>query len=466
MSLAAEIATPAPEPKTGLSLEGLLRQSAASHGEAVALADASEPQRAVGTPRSLTYAEADRSVDALASVFVALGLLPGDRIAIQLPNSSIAPLAMLAGWRAGLTVLALPYLWRRFEIAQVAAGLKPSALVGGGAFDGVSIPHGLCEVAAKELSVRFVLGFGPDLPDGVAPLNGLLDLARSAVPATKARGLVGPALVTFTARAGAALQPVVHTEDELLVHGMEATSALSLDRSDAILNPFPLSSAAGLSFAFLPWLVSGCTLLQHQPFDPDRFAAQIIANGATITALPASLLAPNGSGVLLDPRCKLRLLGAVWSPATFGGSEPAAHGFGIPLFDLFPAGDSIATPLLRGSMQDRLRLDRDPELLHHGGFAIAASELDQLYRSYPGFLDAACFAVPCPLMGDRILAAVVAKPAQSISRDALCAFLAREGVAPYKYPERLVVVKSIPRDEHGRVIREELAAQATSVILA
>jgi non-ribosomal peptide synthetase component E (peptide arylation enzyme) len=60
----------------------------------------------------------------------------------------------------------------------------------------------------------------------------------------------------------------------------------------------------------------------------------------------------------------------------------------------------------------------------------------------PGFLDAVCFAAPCPIMGDRVHAAVVAKPAQSISREALCAFLARQGVAPYKYPERLVVVQS------------------------
>jgi acyl-CoA synthetase (AMP-forming)/AMP-acid ligase II len=220
----------------------------------------------------------------------------------------------------------------------------------------------------------------------------------------------------------------------------------------------PLSGAAGLSFAFLPWLTSGCTLLQHQPFDPERFAAQLIEDGATVTALPASLLAPNGSGALLDPRCKLRLLGAVWSPATLGFGEAAAHGFGIPLFDLLPAGDNLATPLLRGAMRDRPTLDRDPELLYHGGIAIAASELDRLYQSYSGFLDAACFAVPCPLMGDRIFAAAVAKPAQSISRDALIAFLAREGVAPYKYPERLVVVRSIPRDGQTRVLREQLLA--------
>ncbi|MGA8691312.1 MAG: hypothetical protein WB662_15745 [Methyloceanibacter sp.] len=42
------------------------------------------------------------------------------------------------------------------------------------------------------------------------------------------------------------------------------------------------------------------------------------------------------------------------------------------------------------------KLQRDQELLHHGGFAIAAAELDQLYQSCSAFLDAACFALPDP----------------------------------------------------------------------
>ena len=72
---------------------------------------------------------------------------------------------MLAAWRAGLTVIALPFLWQRYEVATIAADFKPQALLGAGSFDSFSIAHGLREVAAKEMSVRFVLGFGADLPD-------------------------------------------------------------------------------------------------------------------------------------------------------------------------------------------------------------------------------------------------------------------------------------------------------------
>jgi mycobactin salicyl-AMP ligase len=98
-----------------------------------------------------------------------------------------------------------------------------------------------------------------------------------------------------------------------------------------------------------------------------------------------------------------------------------------------------------------LKPRRDPELLHHGGLAIAAAELDHLYQSFPGFLDAACFVLPDAIVGDRIFAAMVPAPGQPVSLEALQAFLRDQGVAPYKSPDRLVVVRAIPRDADGAV---------------
>jgi mycobactin salicyl-AMP ligase len=51
-----------------------------------------------------------------------------------------------------------------------------------------------------------------------------------------------------------------------------------------------------------------------------------------------------------------------------------------------------------------LRIKTDPGLRRHGGLAIAVSELDELYRSFPRFLDAASFVLPDPIVGDRVFA--------------------------------------------------------------
>ncbi|HBH40426.1 MAG TPA: hypothetical protein DDW26_00720 [Rhizobiales bacterium] len=123
----------------------------------------------------------------------------------------------------------------------------------------------------------------------------------------------------------------------------------------------------------------------------------------------------------------------------------------------FVATGLFAAP--EGADGGSLRLKRDVELLHHGGFAIAASELDQLYQSFPGFLDAACFVLPDPIVGDRIFAAIVPRPNEPIWLDALHKFLEEREVAPYKFPDKLLVVKQISRDAGGRLLREQILKQ-------
>jgi acyl-CoA synthetase (AMP-forming)/AMP-acid ligase II len=312
--------------------------------------------------------------------------------------------------------------------------------------------------------------------------------------------------------------------------------ALSLDSRDVILNPYPLTGPAGIALALAPWLISGSQLAQHQPFDYAAFVQQLLATGATITALPSPVLEQLAKDrVLEERRCALRRVGAVWT--THEHTLPLSLGTGALLFDLYPLGDLAGIVLRRETrrahsplplgpvtvgedgnaavfVETRLRGEdavgdkqcgeilvrgpvvpqgarkapllpdaegyvatglpaeikedgvarslrplRDPELLHHGGFSIAASELDGLYQAFPGFLDAACFTLPDPLLGDRIFAAVSPKPGEPVSLEALIEFLERRRVAPYKFPDKLLVVRDIPRDSSGRILRGKILEQ-------
>jgi acyl-CoA synthetase (AMP-forming)/AMP-acid ligase II len=148
-----------------------------------------------------------------------------------------------------------------------------------------------------------------------------------------------------------------------------------------------------------------------------------------------------------EDRGEVRLRGAVVPRGSAAGPlTPDGKGF-------------VATGLLaRREGDGTLRLCRDPETLHPGGIMVAASELDALYRSVPGALDAACFTLSDPVLGDRIFAAIVLKPGQTISLEGLHAFLRLQGVAPYKFPDGVTVVTAIPRDADGRVLREQFQA--------
>jgi acyl-CoA synthetase (AMP-forming)/AMP-acid ligase II len=518
------------ETSAPLTAEGLLRRRANQKPGITALADPPNAEAlGLGRPRSFNYHQADAAVDALARFFIELGLR-GDVIATQLPNTALSPLTLLAAWRAGLTVAALPMLWRGHEITRVCDEIAPKALIGISHCAGESHAEALCAIAANQLSVRFVLGFGPDLPDGVVPLDPVIDAGRQGSRPVEARGGQGPLLVTFTARPGLPFLPVLRNEEELLAQGAMTVLALDLDTRDVILNPYPLTGPVGLSLGLLPWLIGGATLVQHHPFDYDVFVTQLLSTAATVTALPAPVLAALvKDGILARPQCLLRRLGTVW-PAP-GQAEPAPFQGAVPLlFDLYPLGDLVGVVLRRESqgnpaclplgnirlgdddavfVETRLRprldgdgelvlrgpivphgprgtllardndgfvgtglrgkaeakdimtvqLKPDPELLRHGGVAIAASEFDELYQSFPGFLDAACFVLPDPVIGDRVFAAVVPRPGEAVSLEALNQFLAERGVAPYKFPDRLVVVKQIPRDAEGRVRREQVLQQ-------
>jgi len=519
------------ETSAPLTAEGLLRRRANQKPGITALVDPPNVEAlGLGCPRSFNYHQADAAVDALARFFIELGLLPGDIVAAQLPNIALSPLTLLAAWRAGLTVAVLPMQWRRHEIGRVCDEIAPKALIGIARCAGERHAEVLCAIAARQLSVRFVLGFGPDLPDGVVSLDEVIDAGRKGSRPVETSGGESPLLVTFTARPGLAFLPVVRNEDELLTQGAMTVLALDLDTRDVILNPYPLTGPAGLSLGLMPWLIGGATLVQHHPFDYEAFVTQLLSTGATMTALPAPVLAELAKdGVLARPQCLLRRLGAVWpapaqtEPAPFQGAAPL-------LFDLYPLGDLISvvlrresqaspaalplgnirlgdedavfvetklrprldgdgellvrgpivphgppgTPLardddgyvgtgLRGTAEAKdimtVRLKADPELLRHGGVAIAASEFDELYRSFPGFLDAACFVLPDPVIGDRVFAAVVPRPGEAISLETLNQFLMERGVAPYKFPDRLLVVKQIPRDGEGRVLRDQILQQ-------
>jgi non-ribosomal peptide synthetase component E (peptide arylation enzyme) len=104
----------------------------------------------------------------------------------------------------------------------------------------------------------------------------------------------------------------------------------------------------------------------------------------------------------------------------------------------------------------RLLLRGDPELLHHGGVSIAACSRRAL-SDFPGFLGTAV-SWPDPF-GDRVFAAIVPRPGEAISLEALHRFLEEREVAPYKFPDKLLVVKQIPRDIEGRLLREQILQQ-------
>ena len=60
--------------------------------------------------------------------------------------------------------------------------------------------------------------------------------------------------------------------------------------------------------------------------------------------------------------------------------------------------------------------------------------------------------VPDADWGDRVCAAVVARPAHELQADALRSFV-RDRLAPYKVPKDILLVSALPRNAMGKVTK-------------
>ncbi len=123
----------------GETFRALLERQAAERGDATAI---------VGAGQRWTYAELLQRAETAAAGFVALGLRPGERVVVQLPNIPEFFAVVFGLFRAGLIpVFALP-AHRLTEIAHFARKAEASAYVAAQAHDG----YDYCDLADAALA--------------------------------------------------------------------------------------------------------------------------------------------------------------------------------------------------------------------------------------------------------------------------------------------------------------------------
>lgn len=291
-----------------LTLDEVLRHRAQQCPDALALVDAANRASfADGEPRRLTYAEADRSIAAIAGRLRQMGLPTDSVIGIQLPNIVENILVMLGVLRAAMIPAPLPLLWRRADAVAALARVGAKALVTCsrvGAFD-----HGqfAIHVAAEVFSIRYVCAFGKNLPDGVVSFDDLLAAARTEpAPPDRERqngSTAHIAAVTFDSGEGGPVA-VARNHAELFAGGLAVLLESGLAQNSNVLSTLAPSSFAGICLTLVPWLLSGGTLVLHHAFDPAVLARQRRSDRCATLVLPAPaafLLAEMGGFAVGEP---------------------------------------------------------------------------------------------------------------------------------------------------------------------
>lgn len=105
-------------------------------------------------------------------------------------------------------------------------------------------------------------------------------------------------------------------------------------------------------------------------------------------------------------------------------------------------------------------VDRLKDIIIRGGENISAQEVEALLVTQDSIAEAACVAMPDPVMGEKVCAFVIASAGSVPTLEAVRSHLAERGLARFKLPERLEVRDALPRTASGKVqkspLREEL----------
>jgi cyclohexanecarboxylate-CoA ligase len=104
-------------------------------------------------------------------------------------------------------------------------------------------------------------------------------------------------------------------------------------------------------------------------------------------------------------------------------------------------------------------VDRLKDVIIRGGENISAQEVEALLVTHPGVVEAACVAVPDPVMGEEVCAFVIAAGDPAPSLEELRAHLVAQGLARFKLPARLEVRADLPRTASGKVQKSPLRAE-------
>ncbi|MFQ5624085.1 MAG: class I adenylate-forming enzyme family protein [Paracoccaceae bacterium] len=114
----------------------------------------------------------------------------------------------------------------------------------------------------------------------------------------------------------------------------------------------------------------------------------------------------------------------------------------------FRSGD-IGTLAADGSLVLKGRIKSE---INRGGLKVLPEEIDMLLERHRDVAEACAFAIPDPVAGEAVAAAVVLAPGARLGEGALKAWCA-ERVRAEAVPQRLFFVPALPRNDRGKIVR-------------
>lgn len=274
-----------------------------------------------------TYGSLREQVAALRSGLVALGLQPGDRLAVISGNNRYFVVSYLAALGAGLVVVPLnptnPATALARELDTVGARAVVVGPAGRQAFAGID--------RATIPSVEFVIGAG-FVPDGGLQLE---ELESDGVAPIVERQPEDLAVLIYTSGTAGAPRPAMLSHGNLYAN-IRQTLASSEDvqrADDVVFGVLPLFHIFGLNVVLGVTLASGAAVLLIERFDPVSGLESIEKHAVSIISGPPTMWAAwvgvPGVDVEMLASVRLAVSGAAKLPIEVAQAVEARFGLSL-----------------------------------------------------------------------------------------------------------------------------------------
>jgi len=231
----------------------------------------------VGTDRRTYGALADQILR-FASALRELGLQPGDRLALYLPNSVEYVVCFYGAMRAGLIATPINGAFTKAEVTYL--------LSDSGAAGIVSTPELLDRIGitgtevAPEPGPRVVINTGESAPPWCS-LTELLDTPAGSLPAPRDDS---PACLPYSSGTTGRSKGIVHTHDSMAMQAVLSANRLQLRHDDVLVQAMPLVHLYPGNIIMGGLFVAGATMVVQPVFDPPAFADLLSQQRATACA--------------------------------------------------------------------------------------------------------------------------------------------------------------------------------------
>ncbi|UPO76549.1 long-chain fatty acid--CoA ligase [Arthrobacter sp. Helios] len=116
-------------------------------------------------------------------------------------------------------------------------------------------------------------------------------------------------------------------------------------------------------------------------------------------------------------------------------------------------------------------VDRKKDMILRGGYNVYPREVEEILYEHPAVAEAAVVGVPDELNGEEVAAVIGLKeeavPQDDAGREALAAEIlefAKDRLAAYKYPRRIVFTGELPKGPTGKILKREIQVEPTQPV--